>query len=74
MFITYRDRPVELTIVGNIVTDELILECWDMSSDGGSWFSLCRDPDLGLVIRDGQRPIPVDLLQRVVVIAESELD
>jgi hypothetical protein len=71
--ITYRGRLVELTVLGDIVNDELVLECWDMSADGGRWFTLSRDADAGMILKDVQRPVPLDLLEQVAVIAGLEL-
>jgi hypothetical protein len=43
--ITYRGRLVELTVLGDTINDVSVLECCDMSPDGGEWFTLSRDTD-----------------------------
>lgn len=71
--ITYRGRLIELTLTGDPISDQLVLECWDLSPGGGLWFILRRD-DQGVIVLHMQRPaIPLDLLERVAMLAGSEL-
>jgi hypothetical protein len=72
--LVYRGRKIELTILGDIDHDELVLEVVDLSADGGFWFSLARNHDGVLAIRQYmERPIPLDLLEQVARIAGVEL-
>lgn len=70
--INYRGRMIELTIVGDTISDEVILECWDLSPEGGLMFTLVRAEGT-LVLRPSGMPIPVDLLEEVAAIAGIEL-
>lgn len=71
--ITHRGRLYELTIFGDIVNDELVLECWDLSKDGGFLFVMVRDMEGQMILRPQNKPIPLDLLERVAAIAGIEL-
>jgi len=72
--LTYRDRIIELTVVGDTVNDELVLECWDLSPGAGLLFTLVVDHDLEvMLLRPTGQPVPLDLLERVAAIAGTEL-
>jgi hypothetical protein len=71
--ITLRGRVFELSLIGDTVNDELALECWDLSPDGGLLFTLVRDEGGVLQLRPAGAPIPLDLLELVAGIAGTEL-
>lgn len=71
--ITYRGRLFELSVVGDTVNDELTLECWDLTPDGGLLFTLVRDETGALQLRALGGSIPLDLLEQVAAIAGTEL-
>lgn len=71
--ITYRGRVFELSVVGDNINDELTLECWDLTPDGGLLFILIRDEAGTLQLRPAGSPIPLDLLEQVAAIAGTEL-
>jgi hypothetical protein len=69
----YLDRMIEITIIGDAINDELVLECWDLGADGGMLFRLVRDGDGALVLRAEKSEIPVALIEKVSAIAGTEL-
>jgi hypothetical protein len=71
--ITYKGLPLELTIIGDTINDCLSLECWDLSSDGGLWFTLTRDTEGTVSLVPTARHIPLDLLEQIAAIAGTEL-
>jgi hypothetical protein len=72
--IAYRGRLYELSVIGDIVNDRLELECWDLSAEGGGLlFTLWRDENASLILEPSRSPIPLDLLERVAIIAGTEL-
>lgn len=71
--ITYRGRLYELSIIGDTINDKLVLECWDLSAANGPLFTLSRDDDSALTLAPTRSPIPLDLLEKVAVIAGTEL-
>jgi hypothetical protein len=71
--VTYRGLPLELTVIGDTINDRVSLECWDLSSDGGLWFTLSRDTDGTVILVPNGRYIPLDLLEQVAAIAGTEL-
>jgi hypothetical protein len=71
--VVYRGRVFELSVIGDTVNDELVLECWEMSPGGGLLFTLVRDPEGGMTLRPTGMPIPLGLLEQVAEIAGIEL-
>ena len=71
--ITYRGLSLELTVVGDTINDRLSLECWDLSPDGGLWFTLTRGTEGPVTLVPAGREIPLDLLEQVAAIAGTEL-
>jgi len=72
--INYLGRLYELSVIGDIVNDRLELECWDLSPEGGGLlFTLWRDENSSLMLLPSQLPIPLDLLEKVAIIAGTEL-
>lgn len=71
--ILLRGRIFELTIIGDTINDELSLECWDLSPDGGLLFTLVKDTGGTMMLRPAGRAIPLDLLEQVAAIAGTEL-
>jgi hypothetical protein len=69
----YRDRVIEISIIGDAINDELVLECWDLGAGGGRLFRLVRDGDGVLMLRAEKSEIPVALIEKVSTIAGTEL-
>ena len=58
--LTYRGRIYGLTVVGDSASDELALECWDLSPSGRLLFTLVRTHG-DLLLRPSGLEIPVGL-------------
>lgn len=67
--ISYRGKIYELSIIGDAISDKLMIECWDLSAASGPLFTLSRDENSLLTLAPTRLPIPLDLLEKVAVIA-----
>ena len=70
----HHGQPIELIVFGNIDSDRLVIECWDMAVDGGLIFNIWRRPDTQLLMLEPfAKTISLDLIDRVKAFAADEL-